>query len=797
VALALGAHLGPYEVLSPLGSGGMGEVYEAVDTRLNRRVAVKVLRQDVVANDDMRRRFQREAIVLSKLNHPNIATLFDFGTHEGVVFLVMEYITGPTLAEVLTSGPVSERETVRLGIQLAEGLLAAHTESIVHRDLKPKNLRFTPEGRLKILDFGLATLCHSSENDVTDTSVDVTAAAGTLPYMAPEQLLGRHIDNRVDIYAAGAVLYEMATGKRAFPETQRAELIEAILGRTPVSVSKLNRGVSPGLSDVVDRLLDKNPARRYQSARPLLVDLERLSSAISSGRTHGRHLVRTTAAMMVVGALTLATLALTLSGLRDRITGHPNLSRIRSVAVLPLANVSNDSSQDYFADGMTEELIATLGRIGSLKVISRTSIMQFKGSNKLLPEIARTLNVDAILEGSVLMTPGTGADSTGPGKRVRIDARLIYAGSDTQLWSKTFEEDLTDVLAMQSEVARAVAREIDPRVSLQEPQRASLKRQNVDAQDAYLLGRYYLNNFNRDSLQTARDHLKRALELDPTFARAYASLARCYMLLDFYGVLSRAEAPALATAAAASAVRLDASVPEGQNNLADVTFQYRWDWAAAEAAYRQAIALNPSYSFARSQYARFLMGQGRLKEALQQATRAAEDDPLSSEGKSVVALAYYYDRKYDEAIREFRDAVRFAPTSAQEHLGLGRAYAGAQKFQPAIDELQQAVELSGQTPFYTAELARTYAAAGRTDQARTMLAMLESRATEPQFYVAPQSIGYIYAALGEEDRAFSLLNKAVEERAPGVLWSKVDPRLDVLHSERRFRELIRRLGLTP
>ena len=448
---------------------------------------------------------------------------------------------------------------------------------------------------------------------------------------------------------------------------------------------------------------------------------------------------------------------------------------------------------------MTDELIATLGRIGALNVISRTSVIPFKNSKQTLPQIARALHVDAILEGSVFVVRGRGDGGGDPSRgrdRVRINARLIHAGSDLQLWNKTFEQEITNVLNLQREVAAAVADEIHVRLTPEEQRDLSTPAQRDQAaQDAYLQGRYLLNNLSRSNLIAARDRLQRAIQLDPRDARAYASLAWCYSYLELYGVLGHFEAASLANAAASTAVRLNDRLAEAHSRLADVALQYQWDWVGAERSYRRALELNPSHSFTRSQYARFLMAQGRLAEALQQARRAEQTDPLSPEAKEAVALALYYDRKYDEAITQLRAARDLAPQSAQAHFGLGRVYAGKGAHAQAIDELIQAASLSGRSPGIVAELARTYAASGRKSEAEQLIAELNDRSREPDYHVSPHALAYIYAALGDRDRAFELLSKAFDDRMASVLWLKVDPRVDSLRQDPRYAALVLRLGL--
>ena len=474
----VGKTLSRYRILAKLGAGGMGEVYRAHDERLQRDVALKVLPAHTLADEAARKRFRKEALALSKLNHPNIATVHDFDTQDGVDFLVMEYVAGATLAKRITDGALPEKEVAQLGIQIAAALEEAQEKGVVHRDLKPGNVMVTPKGQAKVLDFGLAKLVRPLDDTAATMSLTETpAAAGTLPYMSPEQLQGKPVDVRTDLYALGAVLYEMGTGQRAFPERESHRLITAILHETPQTPRALNREVSAGLESIIFKALEKDPERRYQSARELRVDLDRLSGP-------------------------------------EPFVVAPR--RRESIAVLPLANLSGDPEQDYFADGMTEALITELGKIGALRVISRRSVMRYRGSDKSLPEIARELDVETVVEGSALRS----------GDRVRITAQLIHAATDSQLWAERYERNLRDILALQGEVTTAIAREINVKLTPQEQARlASARPVNPEAHEAYLKGRFLLSRFSPEHLDTALEYFELALEKDPHYAKAYAGIS--------------------------------------------------------------------------------------------------------------------------------------------------------------------------------------------------------------------------------------------------------------------------------
>src|SRR5436309_18871 len=481
----IGRTLGHYRIESQIGAGGMGVVYLAHDERLHRDVALKVLPADTLADETARRRFRHEAQALSKLNHPNIATVHDFDSQEGMDFLVMEHIPGMGLDERLAGGPLAEKEAVKLGVQLAHGLEAAHREGVVHRDLKPGNLRITPDGRLKILDFGLAKGLRQGEGTDLTSLTTVGEVVGTLAYMAPEQVRGERVDARTDLYAAGAVLYEMATGRRAFPQGSAPELMYTILNQEPEPPSTVRRGISAGLDALARKALAKDPELRYQPARELGVDLERVGGAGPAGRRRerrGRRWARVP--VVVAGALAVLLGALALldpGGVRERLLRGPQTGAIQSLAVLPLENLSGDPQQEYFADGMTEELITTLAKISALTVISRSSVMRFKGRHPPLVEIARQLQIGTVIEGSVLRS----------GSRVRISATLVQAATGKSLWAENYERDLSDVLTLQGEVARAIAKQIQVRLSPRDRVRLeATRRVDPRAHEAYLRGRY-------------------------------------------------------------------------------------------------------------------------------------------------------------------------------------------------------------------------------------------------------------------------------------------------------------------
>ena len=792
----IGQTLGHYRILEKIAAGGMGVVYRAHDEQLERDVALKVLPSGTITDNSSRRQFRKEALALGKLSHPNIETIYEFDTQDGIDFLVMEYVPGNTLAERLGSGALPEKEVVALGMQISAALEQAHERGIVHRDLKPRNIAITAGGQAKVLDFGLAKLLPKV-NEVTaaDTLTDTQAGAGTLPYMPPEQLQGESVDARADIYTIGAVLYEMATDSRAFPEELPSRVINAILHHPPVPPRALNSRISPELERIILKCLDKDPGQRFQTAKELLVDLRRLG-ATPTAAAHTTPLppapgvlkgAARIATYVVAGLLALAVLmaGLNIDGWRDRLLGRPRPAQVRSLAVLPFVNLSGDAAQDYFADGMTEALITDLGQIQALQVISRTSVMTYKGIKKSLPDIARQLHVDAVVEGSVRRY----------GDRVQINVQLIQASTDLQLWGKSYEQDLRDILTLQNTVARAIADEIEVKLTPQE--QAQLSRNiPVDpvAHEAYLAGRFYWNKRTPQGLQKSIDYFEQAVARDPKYAIAYAALADSYRLLPELTTVPASEAFPKARTAALKALALDNSLAEAHSALANVKEDFDWDWKGAEEDYRQAIELNPGYANAHAWYSNLLLELGRLPEAIVEAKLAQQLDPLSAFTNDNLAAILYYAGDYDQSIDQCQKTLEIDPVSYRAHRHLGQVYAQRRMYEEAVSELKKAVELSPGSTEALADLGNVFGVWGKTDEAKKIL--LELQNSSRQGHVSPYHLAIVYMGLGERELALSSLRKAVDERSPGVVHLKVSPFFQELQTDPRFQDLLSYTGLS-
>lgn len=779
----VGQTLGHYRIVEKLGAGGMGVVYLAHDARLDRDVALKALHTGALTDAAARKRFRKEAHALSRLNHPNIETIHDFDTQDEVDFLVMEYLPGMSLDQKLAGAPLGEREVASLGLQLAEGLAAAHKESVLHCDLKPANLRMLPDGRLKILDFGLAMLLGPPTGSApTASTADALRWAGTLPYMAPEQLLGTKLDPRTDICSMGSVLYEMATGRRPFPEAEPARLVNAILHQAPLPPGEADKRVSPELQRIILKCMEKNPQHRYQSATEVALDLRRLGGLSSmaipvAGRS--RFLWWRAAGALAITVI-LAAAAVIGRGWWQK--GHADSSppQIRSLAVLPLENTSHNPEQDYFADGMTDELINDLGNIGALRVISRTSSMQFKGSRQSLPEIAHMLNVEGVVEGSVLLA----------GDRVRITTQLVYAPNDREIWTHRYEGDLRDVLGLQREVASAIAHQIKVKLTQQEQTRlAGASQVSADAYQFYLKGRYHWNRRDRASLEKSLGYFQDAIAEDPHYALAYAGLADVYVLLGADWSISPSEVNERAKSAAKRALEIDDSLAEAHASLAGV-YHNEWTWQAAEREFQRAIDLNPNYATARHWYSIYLATVGRFDESVKQARKAVELDPLSLIINANLGTRLDEARRYDEAADQCRKTLDMDPNFGPGYFCLGISSVQRGKLKEGTRELQKALGLFPGNPLFLGQLGVAYGLSGETRLAREVLGKLK----EPTQSAVPYyRIAMVYASLGDKQQAIASLSKAYDQHSVDLINLKIDPVFAFVRSDARVQDLMRRM----
>jgi serine/threonine protein kinase/Flp pilus assembly protein TadD len=769
--IAPGSRLGVYEILTPLGAGGMGEVYRARDTRLGREVALKVLPAAFARDPERLARFEREARTVAGLNHPNIVVLYSVEEDQGVRFLTMELVEGRSLHQLVTPGGLPHARVLELGIALADALVAAHERGVVHRDLKPANVMVTREGRLKVLDFGLAKL-ESSDPGMDATQAETVAAplsapgtaVGTVPYMAPEQLRGDPVDARADLFALGIMLYELAAGRRPFSGTTAADVSSSILRDTPVPLSNVRPELSADLDRIVGRCLEKEPRARFQTALDVGNELRRLklnSDSDANARPGERDSGRG----------------------RDSASGAAAASAIRSLAVLPLENVSRDPAQEYFADGMTEALISELARLKALRVISRTSAMKYKGVQKALPEIARELNVDAILEGSALLV----------GKRVRVTVQLVSARADETVWADRYDGEIEDVLDLQSRIAETVAREIALQVTPREETRLALRRAvNPEAHVEYLKGRHLAVASSPQAIDMSIRHYQRALELDPSYAPAWAGIAHCHVIRASRGMAPPAEADEQARQAALKALELDDSLAEAHTQLGTVASHKR-DVATAIRYLERAIELDPGSTSAHIVLGRLYYCSERHAEAQRVMLKALSFDPLSMLLHTCVGDAYYYAREFERSVVYYRKAVELDPRFDGAHTDLARSLEALGRFDEARHEYEEGRRLSGGVAGPSFGLAHLEASSGNVAAARAMLReLIEARA---QRVVSSWGIAALHASLGDADEAFRWLDTAIEEGATGLVFLRVHPRLDPIRKDPRFQVLLRKVRM--
>jgi serine/threonine-protein kinase len=783
---AVGQTLGHYRIVEKIGAGGMGEVYRARDEHLARDVAIKVLPHGSLSNESARRQIRKEALILSQLNHPNVATIHDFDTQEGVDFLVMEYIPGITLNEKVTAASLPEKEVVRLGVQLAEGLTAAHERGVVHRDLKPGNLRLASDGRLKILDFGLAKLKLPGPASVPDESPSETQSiAGTVPYMAPEQFLGGEIDERTDIHGAGFVLYQMATGQRPFFEVERSQLMGAILHRPPRPPTALNPRLSAELERIILKCLEKEPENRYQSARELAVDLRRLAREHESGHpvTEAPASARPAAilrnkAMLAAAGILVIVLLLVAAFWLERAKKAPGASRITpSIAVLPFADLSQEKDQEYFSDGLAEELLNSLVKVPGLHVAARTSSFQFKGKNEDLRGIGQKLNVATVLEGSVRKQ----------GQKVRISAQLIKVSDGFHLWSETYDRNLTDIFAVQEEIAQSVAGSL--RVKLLGEKLASPRATNVEAYNAYLQGKYFYARPTKENLDKAITYSDQAVRLDPSYAPAWAALSRAHSLqAGAYSPAQLPEAYKSAREAAEQALALDPSLAEAHAAAGQIEQYFDWDWAGADASYQRALALEPGNAEVVQGAANLAATLNHFEQALLLSRRAAELDPLRASTHHAHAYNAWWAGQLDEAEVAVGKGLEVDPQFPWLHSVLSRVYLARSRPLEALAEAERDT-----TPeFRLQDLALAYHALGQKQKSDQALAELIAKY---QKYSAFQ-IAEVYAFRGEADAAFTWLERAYVQRDGGLTFMKGDPLLASLQSDPRCLAFLRKMRLT-
>jgi serine/threonine-protein kinase len=775
----IGQTISHYKIVGKLGEGGMGVVYKAEDTKLKRTVALKFLSAQSLGTPQEKTRFVHEAQAAAALDHPNVCTVHEIDEADGRTFIAMAYIEGQSLRERIATGPLNLETALGVAIDVARGLQEAHEKGVVHRDIKSGNILVTTKGQAKVTDFGLARLSGSTKVTKTGTTV------GTVAYMSPEQLRGETVDHRSDIWSLGVVLYEMLTGRLPFRGEHEQAVNYQIVNESPQPITAVRTGVPLELERIVNKALAKNPSERYQHVDEMLVDMKAVKREVESGASIAGHATKDRKKRnryLGFGGFAVAVVLLVVIGLYLRADKEVS---IESIAVLPLENLSGDPEQEYFVDGMTDALIAELSKIGALDVISRTSAMRYKGTGKSLPEIARELNnVDAIVEGTVLRD----------GNQVRINVQLIHASKDRHLWANHYDRELNDILSLHSELAQAIAHEIQVTLTPQEQARlASTRAVNPDAHELYLKAKYHYFRLKQEELRKADEYFQQAIEVDSNYAEAYAGLAASYEFQAWAGWMPMDEARLKIEALVGKALDIDDTIAEAYLALSGKRFYLDWDWTGGEREIKRAIELNPALAEAHLEYAIFLAALGRAEESIAEAKRALQLDPVWDLANATLAGVYIYARQYDRALAQARRFAELEPNLPGPYSYLERIHERMGRYRDAIEARRQTMTFSGtpteEVAAAIAKLDSAYSASGPEGYWRWYLEREKDRNNPYPTYTA-----MLYAQLGDKDQAFAWLEKAYE-RHDGLLYLlKVSSRWDPLRDDPRYDDLVRRMN---
>lgn len=832
MGLTSGTKIENYVILSPLGAGGMGEVYLAEDTRLHRKIALKLLSAEFTQDETRVKRFQQEARAASALNHPNIITIFEIGQCNLRHFIATEFIDGQTLRDRMNQDPLRLREAINIAIQVARALATAHDNGIIHRDIKPENVMLRQDGYVKVLDFGLAKLTEksgelqlrSSDPDaITKSLVDTDPGIvmGTVSYMSPEQARGTKTDARTDIFSLGIVLYEMIAGRKPFEGATISDVIALILYKEPPPLARYSPEVPTELERIVHKTLAKDREERYQTAKDLAIDLRRLRqhldveaelersrpgslrdalTATTSGERkapppsssgsrvttvlESSDLRTTSSAEYIVTeikrhrksvALIAVALALAVACILYFTTADKT-HVIDSVAVMPFSNAGGNPSPDAIRDGFTESLVKNLARVSTLRVRPFNYVYRFK-DQQINPQAAgKELSVHAVLMGRIAQN----------NDNVTVSVELMDVVDNIILWSNTYTSKFSELFLVQEKISREIFDTLHLKLSSEE-------RNQLEASYLYLKGRSYWNKRTSDAIKEGMNYFQQAIDVNPNYAAAHAGLADCYNMLVLYSALPPQEGFAKSKASAMKALELDNSLAEAHTALAFVKFRFDWDWAGAGREFNLAFEQNPNYASAQQWYANYLVAKGQAGEAIKAAKRAQELDPLSLVTISQQAWALCFAGRYDEAIAICQGVLAQDPDFYIARRYLGMAYEQKRMYAEAIAEFQKAVTLSGGSTLMKAHLGHAYAVSGDKARAQQVLDELQERSKKG--YVSAYLTAVIYAGLGEKDKAFEWLERAYNERAEFMIYMRMDPRLESLRTDPRFQDLLRRMGL--
>jgi serine/threonine-protein kinase len=824
MGLKIGANVNQYKIVARLGAGGMGEVYLAEDPRLRRKVALKLLFEDVTKNQDWVLRFEQEALAASSLNHPNIITIYEVGQTGESHFISTEFIEGDTLRQHLKQNSITVNEVLEIVIQVSSALVAAHGAGIIHRDIKPENVMVRPDGYVKVVDFGLAKFTeqrssgarHADPQAATEAAVNTNPGMvmGTISYMSPEQASGTDIDARTDVFSLGVLLYEMLSGRLPFEGKTPNETIVSIIHTKQRPLSPYTPEIPPELERIVGKSLSKKRDDRYQSLKDMQIDLKRLKrqleleedltdlpEPVSSGEFVSRrtgavtvgtgeekavtkeitvqqhassaeYIVRGLKQHKKIALTAVAVILIVASGASYYMFTRP----IDSIAVLPFTSSDPEPVLEQLSEDIAQQVINDLSQMPGLKVMPFNSVQQYKGKQVDPQSVGNELGVRAVLMGRIFRRNNS----------IIVSAELIDVRDRHQLWGVQRPVKVSDFDLVPKEIVNSVSSTIGVKLSAEE-------KKKKEAETLYVKGRNAWNKRTTDAINEAIRNFEQALELYPNYASAYAGLADCYNMLGTYGAKAPKEAFPKAHDAAIKALAIDNNLAEGHAALAYSTFRGDWNWPEAEKEFKKAISLNDEYASTHQWYANFLAAQGRFEEAIKETRRTQELDKTSLIINSHFGLVYYFQHNFDESIAECKKTVELDPSFFVAHRYLGLSYARKQMYPEAIAEFEKAIALSNRSPLMRAEYANALALSGDTNKAQAELADLIQLSN--QKYISAYHIAAIYVALNDKDHAFEWLDKALQNKADWLVFLKVDPRFDSLRSDPRFTDLLRKMNL--
>ncbi len=782
----IGQTISHYRILDKLGEGGMGVVYKAEDTKLQRLVALKFLPHHISATDTERSRFLQEAQAAAVINHPHVCTVYDILDEGGKQFIVMEYVDGTTLKSHMPAKSI--QEALAYAVQIGDALKEAHAKGIVHRDIKSENIMVNGKNQIKVMDFGLAKLKGSMKLTRTSSTV------GTLAYMAPEQLQGGVTDVRSDIFSFGVVLYELLTGRMPFHGEHEAAIMYSIVNEEPEPLGKFLPEVSPELDRIVHRALEKDPEDRYQHVDDMVSELRRLqkqttrvvrppATEVAAEKTKEPAQpapARAWTKVVLVGVVAAAVIAFGLWYLLSGKTDHT----ITSMAVLPFVNIGGDPSKEYLSDGFTEGLINNLSRLPGMKMMSSSSVFRYKGKEIEPKEVGKDLHVDAVLLGKILQN----------NEALTVSVELVNTQDDSHIWGEQYQRTLSDLVTLQGTIARDISHQL--KIALTGEQQQFITEQmtgNSEAYQLYLRGRYYWYKRTSDALSKAIQYFNQAIEKDPTFARAYAGLADAYVIMESYGFMPPKEATDKARSAAQRALEIDDRLADAHATLASLYESYDLEWDKAEREFRRAIELDPNYATGHQWYGEFLAAIGKYEAGYAEIRKSIELDPLVPIHYVSTYTALIPLRRYDEAIQQMHKALELDQNFPRAHSALGWVYYAAGRLEDAAREANTAYAISDSNMEYLAELGFIYGRMGKRPEASSVLGTLRQRAGSE--FVDPYLIGSIYLGLGNTDEAFRLYGQAVDQRSTYMQYLKVDATFDSIRGDPRYTQLLKRIGL--